>query len=42
MREKASVIRGVHYDVTDGFGSIADTYNQTKKTLNAITSDDVK
>ena len=42
MSEKDSVIRGVDYDVTDGFGSIADTYEQAKRILNTITYDDVK
>lgn len=42
MSEKDSVIRGVYYDVVDGFSSVADTYKQAKKILNTITIDDVK
>ena len=40
--EKDQIIRGVYYDSETGFGSINNTYQQAKKTLNTITYNDVK
>ena len=40
--EKQQIIRGVYYDSETGFGSINNTYQQAKKTLNTITYNDVK
>ena len=40
--DKDKVICGVYYYVDTGFGSINNTYQQAKKTLNSITYNDVK
>ena len=40
--DKDKLIRGVHYDADDGFGSINDTYKQSHRILNTITLNDVK
>lgn len=40
--DKNKIIRGVYYDTDHGFGSIANTYKQSKQILNSITFNDVK
>ena len=40
--DKDKVIRQVYYDADTGFGSIAETYKESKKILNTITYNDVK
>ena len=40
--EKYKVIRQIYYDTDTGFGSIAETYRDAKKTLDTITYNDVK
>ena len=40
--DKDKVIRQVYYDAQTGFGSIAETYKESKKILNTITYNDVK
>ena len=40
--DKDKIIRGVYYDSDTGFGSIAETYKESKRILNSITYNDVK
>ena len=40
--DKDKITRSVYYDADEGFGSINDTYQQSKKILNSITYNDVK
>ena len=40
--EADRIIRQVYYNSENGFGSISDTFKQSKKTLNAITYERVK
>ena len=42
MTKKDAVLKKVFYDVTSGFGSIADTLRQAKLQDASITRDDVK
>ena len=42
MDNKDKIIRGVYYDSDTGFGSIAETYKESKRILNSITYNDVK
>jgi len=40
--DKDKIIRGVYYDSDTGFGSIAETYKESKRILSSITYNDVK
>ena len=40
--ERDKIIRQVYYDVDTGFGSISETFKESKRILNSITYNDVK
>ena len=40
--EKCKIIRGVHFDPENGFGSINETYQQANNIFNSITYANVK
>ena len=40
--EKEKVIKQIYYDAEDGFGSVKETYQNSKKVLDSITLNDVK
>ena len=42
MSEKDSIIRGIYYDIQDGFSSIRETFEKANRILNTITYNDVK